>query len=607
MAQRRQVALLQTPFASHNSAALGLIRIKSALVQAGYDCRILHLDHELEAELGEELACDFQRSRDSYWLMELLYASELFPDYLDPVAFKRRTAALLRKTELPPHFPAPDSLRALFHSFNQRILQRWKRDFPYDAVGIGCNYSLMPALFFASAIKEIYPQVKIILGGTQVGGEVGNEIIRTFPFIDWLVRGEGEQAIVRIMNLLGSTASEIPPNCSGRNRGEVMCNPVIDNPVDMEQLPFPDFDDYLASYRSFGFQREIQLPLEIGRGCYYGKCGFCGFNPLGVRYRRMSNRRMVETLLHLGKQYGIFNYVFVDNLMPPDIGRLAEEIANIPYRYRFFLALQAVQAPRVMDALVKMGTEEAFIGIESLSTSILKRMHKGSTLCDNIVALKETVRRGIAAPYFLLTQFPGEKKEEIDRSRFINRLIPHLNMDALDSPFYLHYGCPAQQNPRLFGLQQIRPMRNYSWLLPPRYRFTPTYFWEFTPKLRRKCIMKPGAALTGEYPRLELRNSGPKNSTILDSRSKYREYRITEGEYHLLMKLDHPRKTADIENSKEILKRLMKRGIVIEDCGHYLSLALIIPDGAHAGPGVELQPGSKPVPEMRVKAFPSLT
>jgi len=575
---RRSIALLQVPFASHNNASLGLIRIKSVLACEGFDCHIIYLDHELEADLGEELACDFQRSRDSYWMIELLYAAELFPDYLDRCTFQKRASALLRGADLPPLLPSPSSLLKTFHSFNQRLLKRWQKSFPYDAVGISCNYNLIPALYFASSIKALHPRVQTILGGNQVNGEVGNAIMRAFPFLDWVVSGEGEMAAVRIMNLLGKKVTRLPPNCSHRSGSEVVSNPAVDKPIDMEQLPSPDFDDYVSSYQSYSFQREIFLSLEIGRGCYYGKCGFCGFNPLGKSYRRMSDQKVVQTLEHLAKRYGIYKYVFVDNLMPPDVHKLAKAISHLPFSYEFFLALQATQTPHVIEALAKMGTKAVFIGIESLATSVLKRMHKGSTLFDNILALKETIRRGIAAPYFLLTQFPGETMEEVERTIQVNRLIPHLNMDAMDSPFYIHYGCPAQQSPQLFGLKRIVPKAYYSWLLPREYRFSPTYFWDFAPKLRHRQITKRDRAPRGE-PRLELRDGGSGGSYIIDSRLRQKQYRLTEKEYGALVAFNTPRSLAEVGCSKNILNKLMKKGLVIDDCGKYLSLAIIVPKG----------------------------
>lgn len=573
---RRAIKLLQVPFASHNNVSLGLIRIKSVLACEGFDCRIQYLDHELEADLGEELACDFERARDAYWLIELIYAAELFPGYLDRAAFSKRASALLKGTDLPPGLPEPSALLDIFHRFNERTLRRWKKSFPYDAVGISCNYNILPALYFASAIKSLYPNVQTILGGNQVNGAVGQAVIRTFPFIDWVVSGEGEMAAVRIMNLLDKKDAEPPPNCSRRSGSNVVYNSAVDAPLDMNQLPFPDFDDYMASYQAQGFQRDIFLALEIGRGCYYGKCGFCGFNPLGKTYRRMSDQRVVQTLEHLTRRHGINRYVFVDNLMPPDVRKLAQAICESRYEYEFFLALQATQTPHVIDALARMGTKAVFIGIESLSTSVLKRMHKGSTLFDNIVALKESIGRGVGAPYFLLTQFPGETRDEVERTIQINRLIPHLNMESMDSPFYIHYGCPAQQAPERFGLTKLAPKAYYSWLLPPRYRFSPTYFWDFAPKPRRRRIMQPQRELS-RLPRLELHDGGPDDSEILDGRARPRQYRIASDQYAALIALDRPKSFADIGCAKKTLKGLIQKGLVIEDGGRYLSLAIVVP------------------------------
>lgn len=573
--KRSSILLIQTPFGPRDGPALGLVRIKSVLAREGFTCDIQHLDHELTASIGEEQAFYFQLLKNSYWLIEAIYAAELFPDHLDEDAFLKRASTLMRGDPLLSCVPDPLSLLNMFHKFNRRVLREWRKNFPYDAIGIGCNFSLIPSLYFASMIKKMHPHVQVILGGNQVCGEVGMAISKTFPFLDWVVRGEGEVAAVKIMNLMGKEVRSVPENCCYRNGSHVLCNPAMSKPFNMEDLPFPDFDDFLVSYGKHGFKTPIQLPLEVGRGCWWGKCAFCGFHPLGKCYRRISTRRIVETMEYVAKRYKIHQIAFVDNLSPPNIDKLSDAISASRYDFNYFVPLKADQTPKVIEALAKAGTRRVFIGIESFSTSTLKRMNKGTTPLDNIVALKETCRLGVYTPYFLMTQFPGETKQEIERTIEIYNLIPHLSKLASQESFYMHYGCPTKKHPERYGLERVWPKSYYNWLLPRKYRFSPTYYWDYSPRVRRRNIINLNNRRPEYQPILELWDKGPKSSFIVDTRWKHTKYVLTEEERAILMACNEPKSHKELGCSTSILGKLAKKKLLIRDCNKYLSLAII--------------------------------
>jgi len=63
---------------------------------------------------------------------------------------------------------------------------------PSPVIGLSCMANLLPfTILAAKALKERYPDKKIILGG--VGSKsVEDKILRRFPWIDIISRGEGE-------------------------------------------------------------------------------------------------------------------------------------------------------------------------------------------------------------------------------------------------------------------------------------------------------------------------------------------------------------------------------------------------------------------------------
>jgi radical SAM superfamily enzyme YgiQ (UPF0313 family) len=95
-----------------------------------------------------------------------------------------------------------------------------------------------------------------------------------FPYFDYAIAGEGEQAIVKLANALeqGTPLSEVP-NLWYCENGEVKSSAVPPDLPDLNALPTPDFsgipfDRYLLP--------EPVANIQTSRGCYYGKCTFCG-------------------------------------------------------------------------------------------------------------------------------------------------------------------------------------------------------------------------------------------------------------------------------------------------------------------------------------------
>lgn len=574
MTSHPRILLVQPPIASHNCASLGLARVKASLTSEGYPCDIRYLDHELESHLGPATV---QRLafRRAYWLMELLYAAELFPDYLDRPRFLRRHRSLLALEPALKAYPDPLVLLASLRRFNESVLRDWQRRFPYDALGITCNFFLMPSLYFASAVKTLHPGVQVILGGMQCGGEVGDALIRTFPFLDWVVKGEGELTALKIASRLRRTVKEVPPGASHRDGSTVTCNPKAEEPVHLDALPYPDFDDFVASYTGRGFAEPIHLAMETSRGCWWSRCAFCGFNSLGKPYRRLSAGRVVENIEYLAARHGVLNYQFVDNIAPPRLGELAAAIAASPYDFHWMISLRANSPLSTLEQCAEAGATELFFGIESFCTSVLERMGKGTTLFDNLMALKEARRVGISTPYFLLTQFPGETQEEVEANRRVHGLIPHLNSLSLDSPFYIHYGCPTQQDPQRFGLRRVFPKRIYRWLLPEAYRFSPTYFWDGIPEAPRRTVIDNESHPPRDAARLDLVDRGPSSSFVVDDRWDARQVPVTDRERELLITCSEPRRRDDLRDLAEEMDRLMARGWLVEERGTVLSLAIL--------------------------------
>jgi radical SAM superfamily enzyme YgiQ (UPF0313 family) len=143
------------------------------------------------------------------------------------------------------------------------------------------------SLLLAHLIKPRSPKTPIVFGGNNCEGPMGLALHRLFPWVDVVVRGPGEKALVSIARAL-RTNRPIQTSVSVLARGfsnEALPDGSHLPEIDLDQLPIPDSDEYFQQIEGAEFYDEViqgkDPPFEAGRGCWWGAkhhCTFCGLN-----------------------------------------------------------------------------------------------------------------------------------------------------------------------------------------------------------------------------------------------------------------------------------------------------------------------------------------
>ncbi|MBR6548315.1 MAG: DUF4080 domain-containing protein [Clostridia bacterium] len=116
----------------------------------------------------------------------------------------------------------------------------------------------------AGLVKQALPQVKIALGGPEVG-YCANMVLQENPCVDFVLTGEGERSFALLCN---TVLHQQPPMVAGvtyRQREQTVALPP--EPL-TEEPPSPYCDEYFS-----GLQGRITY-LETSRGCPYA-CAYC--------------------------------------------------------------------------------------------------------------------------------------------------------------------------------------------------------------------------------------------------------------------------------------------------------------------------------------------
>jgi len=240
-------------------------------------------------------------------------------------------------------------------------------------------------------------------------------------------------------------------------------------------------------------------------------------------------------------------------------------------------------------------------GIESLATSTLQLMKKGSTVFHNLLLLKYCVMHDIYPIWNLLVGFPGEieevYKDYIRWMPFLTHLPPPVGVFPVRFDRYSPYFMQKNE----YGLE-LRPCDFYELTYPfsqetlenLAYYFTDHNFGaqynekmiKWIGKIRNKFDLWNDLWFSGEphaQPKLFLSEKG-NSSVVYDSRSgEVLEYDITEAGRQILQLLSKPNKMVDIDTNlnrihgydlEKEFALLQSRGLVFNEGERFVSLVL---------------------------------
>lgn len=263
--------------------------------------------------------------------------------------------------------------------------------------------------------------------------------------IDMLCIGEGENSLVELCRCMatGITYDSIPNLWIRKLDGSIIKNQ-IGNPVNVNELPYSDFDIFEAPrfYRSMQGKVMRILPVEMHRGCPY-QCAFCEDPMLNVLYKSISQRyhraksprRLVDEIKHFVDQYEA-EYIYFNAetffAMPDrDFIELADLYAN-EVRLPFWLQTRPETiTPRRAELLKQMNVAHINVGLEhgneEFRRKVLKRSMKNELIIDGLATLHEA---GIPTTVNNIMGFPDETRELVFDTIELNRHVQSATINA---------------------------------------------------------------------------------------------------------------------------------------------------------------------------------
>ncbi len=459
-----RLALAAMPWTPFNRPSIQLGALKAFLSgRPGIEVDTLHPYLEAAREIGTGT---YHFISQDPWISEALYSSILFPDH-SRFAEKLATERLARKWKIKKtyHFDFHPVKKALDCQLSAWIDNHdWSR---YNLIGFTvCFNQLLSSLTAAARIKESYPDIPVVFGGSSCVGDMGRSLL-TFPQIDYIVPGEGEIPLLALCESLRDR-EKIPATVfsRGQNPDTASCPQQV---LHLNDLPPPDYDDYFTEVtKNFTRSPFIPvLPVEFSRGCWWEKCAFCNLNLQWQGYRRKSAGTMVEQVTSMARRYRVLDFFFTDNALPPrEADLFFAAMGSAKKDISFFAEIRATTRATTLENYRQGGLASIQVGIEALSTSLLRKINKGVTAIENIAAMKHALGQGIELEGNLITEFPGttagEIQETLDALDFVLP-FPPLTIAA----FFLGHGSPVARDPKKFGIRAITKHPGNRALFPP--------------------------------------------------------------------------------------------------------------------------------------------
>jgi anaerobic magnesium-protoporphyrin IX monomethyl ester cyclase len=275
----------------------------------------------------------------------------------------------------------------------------------------------------AKLIKARLPGTVVIAGGPHPS--VAAEDVMEDEAVDFVVRGEGEYTFAEVLDGIAADRADWT-GCLGiawRRGGEVVSEAERPAPDDLNAMPFPAWDliDH-AKYHKVPRGGVIYAHKEFAtmfssRACPW-RCTYC-HNSFGKKFRERSGENVLKEMELLVTQYGVKEFVFMDdifNLRRERAATIAQGIIDRGWKIRLTFPngfRGDILDEELVVLLKKAGMYRCMVAVESASPRIQKVMKKNLKI-EKVRNIVEFIAdQGVMVHGAFMLGFPTETEDEM--------------------------------------------------------------------------------------------------------------------------------------------------------------------------------------------------
>ena len=379
---------------------------------------------------------------------------------------------------ISPGNPLDQKQSDILNCFYKEVL-KFFQDNPSTYIGISILsiYTHKSAFDIIRMLKENQIPAKIIIGGrgakipfynitssglglTKLDKTINyGEFLKKKKLIDHLVIGDGEDAILSILN--------------GQN------NEIKDNRTDTFNYPLPNYDNYeFNKYLNHG---NVSFPITGSKGCVRD-CDFCDIRFQFGKYRYRNGKDIANEMLYIAEQFGFRKFQFTDSLVNGGLKQLEEfttiiadyNLKNPDQRIKWngqYICRPETEMPkRLYKLMADSGAEGLTIGAESGSNHVLEMMNKKTTVEALYSELEQFRQHGITCVLLTFVGHWSETYEEfINHCRMFINILPYVRSGTISSitigmPAAILDGTPGMRDVDKYKIHLDDEIGNFLWV-----------------------------------------------------------------------------------------------------------------------------------------------
>lgn len=283
-------------------------------------------------------------------------------------------------------------------------------------------------------LRSMGCDVPMVWGGTHATLKY-DEILKAHPEVDFLCRGEGDEALPQLLEALrtGGDTRSIPNIYVNQGQEGYIENLPRPLDQDLDELPWNDYEDenkhFIIQGRVYHGKNPIPFQqhtyyINTARGCPF-RCTFCGNSALaskdngkGRYLRRRSVESVIAEIKEARKRFPDIDFIyFWDDVFTAyprwvlEFCEAYEREVGLPF---FCYTHPEMITEKLMNALAKAGLQKVTMGIESGSYRVRSQIMRRFETNENII--KSSIiqaGRGVEMSYdFILSDFEDDEDKE---------------------------------------------------------------------------------------------------------------------------------------------------------------------------------------------------
>lgn len=328
-------------------------------------------------------------------------------------------------------YQCKDRQTNMFYGFFEEKAEEIKNtDSDLICISVPDLSQLIPAFTLSRILKENVGK-PVAIGGnyiTQNKKDFLNHPEIFSEYCDYIMVGDGERSIVELAEYIEKKRKiEDVSNLMYLKGTKAVCNPAAEE-LDFQEVAYADFDDIDFSLY---FSPETVIPMQLSKGCYWGRCTFCDYYYGQQCFDIKKIDAVIDEIKYFMGKYKVKHFLFIDEAIPPKYyNELATAILknNLEIYFYSFVRLEKGFTREVFDNLYKAGFRIGLWGYESSSERIMQMMNKGIDVDERLRILRDAKEAGIWNNGLFIMGYPTETREEIEKTISVvyeNRDIIH--------------------------------------------------------------------------------------------------------------------------------------------------------------------------------------